>query len=115
MRSFMEQCYQRGQTPIQSYWAESDVDTRYYLGDQSLYNRPIGNAPSFRKQGFNFNLIRPVIQMVTGYQRQHRKSIIITPEDDTDSYACSQLTKLIMWAVNRDRILETISEAFEGN
>lgn len=114
MRSFMEQCYQRGQTPIQSYWAESDVDTRYYLGDQSLYNRPIGNAPSFRKQGFNFNLIRPVIQMVTGYQRQHRKSIVITPEDDTDSYACSQLTKLVMWAVNRDRILETISEAFEG-
>ena len=114
MRSFMEQCYQRGQTPIQSYWAESDVDTRYYLGDQSLYNRPIGNAPSFRKQGFNFNLIRPAIQMVTGYQRQHRKSIVITPEDDTDAYACSQLTKLIMWAVNRDRMLDTISDAFEG-
>lgn len=114
IRSYMEQCYMRSQTPTQSYWAESDVDTRYYLGDQSLYNRPIGNAPSFRKQGFNFNLIRPVIQMVSGYQRQHRKSIVITPEDDTDSYACSQLTKLVMWAVNRDRMLETISEAFEG-
>lgn len=110
----MEQCYTRAQTPIQSYWAESDVDTRYYLGDQSLYNRPIGNAPSFRKQGFNFNLIRPCIQMVSGHQRQHRKSIIVTPEDDTDSYACSQLTKLLMWATNRNRMLHTISEAFEG-
>lgn len=114
VRGFMNACYQRAAGPTQSRWAESELDTRYYIGDQTLFYAGAGNAQLYRKRAFVFNLIRPMVQMISGRQRQHRKSIICQPQDDTDSYGCSQLTKSLMWAVNNTHGLETFSDAFQG-
>jgi hypothetical protein len=114
IKQYMETCYRRAQGPTQSRWAESELDTRYYIGDQTLFYAGVGNAAIYRRRSYVFNLIKPLVQMVSGRQRQHRKSIIAQPQDDTDSYAASQVSKLLMWATNRDMILETISEAFLG-
>lgn len=114
IKSYAEKCYQQNQTPQLSQWAEATMDIRYYVGDQTLYDRVWATYGGIRKRGFNFNLMRPLVQMVSGYQRQHRKSIVATPQEDKDSRACSQLTKALMWAVNKNNILETISDAFES-
>jgi len=114
IRQYMETCYRRAAGPTQSRWAESELDTRYYIGDQTLFYAGVGNAAIYRRRSYVFNLIRPLVQMVSGRQRQHRKSIIAQPQDDTDSYAASQISKMLMWCTNRDMILETISEAFLG-
>jgi len=114
IRGFMNACYTRAAGVTQSRWAESELDTRYYIGDQTLFYAGAGNAQLYRKRAFVFNLIRPMVQMISGRQRQHRKSIICQPQDDTDSYGCSQLTKALMWSVNNTHGLETFSEAFQG-
>ena len=98
----------------QSFWSEADTDVRFKVGDQTLWNDIYGNLPAFRRRQFNFNRIRRIINMITGHQRQHRKSTIVTPIEDSDQVTADQFSKIMMWMDQKGHILETISEAFEG-
>ena len=72
----MDYTYAKNITINQSAWSEMDIDHRFHAGDQTLWNDIYGNVPAFRRSQFNFNRIRRVINMVDGYQREHRKSMI---------------------------------------
>jgi hypothetical protein len=98
----------------QSFWSEADVDARFKAGDQTLWNDVYGNLPAFRRRQFNFNRIRRIINMVSGYQRQHRYSTIVTPIENSDELTADQFSKLMIWANQYGNVLETISQAFEG-
>ena len=52
--------------------------------------------------------------MITGYQRQHRKSTIVGAIENSSEHTSSQFTKLLFHQNQRGHILETISDAFEG-
>ena len=67
----------------QSYWSEADIDARFLAGDQTLWNDIYGNLPAFRRRQFNFNRIRTIVNMITGYQRQHRASTIVVPVENS--------------------------------
>ena len=75
----MEWTYSQSITINQSFWSEADIDTRFEAGDQTLWNDIYGNLPAFRKQQFNFNRIRRVVNMIGGYQRKNRKSTVVVP------------------------------------
>lgn len=76
----MDYTYSKNITINQSFWNESDIDSRFKAGDQTLYNDMYGGGvPAFRKRQFCFNRIRRVINMISGYQRQHRKSTSVSP------------------------------------
>lgn len=75
----MDYTYSKYITINQSFWSEADIDSRFKAGDQSLWNDIYGNLPAFRKRQFSFNRIRRIINMISGYQRQHRKSTVVTP------------------------------------
>src|SRR5216684_2552877 len=98
-----------------SFWQESDTDTRFLAGDQTVWNELYGNLPSYRRSQYNFNRIRRIVNMITGHQRKNRKSIIVTPVDNGDNETADQFTKILMWASQHENILETISQAFEGS
>lgn len=110
----MDYTYSKNIQINQSFWSEADVDSRFKAGDQSLWNDIYGNLPAFRRRQFNFNRIRRVVNMISGYQRQHRKSTIVTALENKDEQTASQFTKCMMWANQRGHVLETISDAFEG-
>ncbi|MGD2065724.1 MAG: hypothetical protein PVI43_00960 [Candidatus Bathyarchaeota archaeon] len=110
----MEHTYREAVTLNLSYWAEADTDTRFYAGDQTLWNDLYGNLPAFRRKQFNFNRIRRVVNMITGYQRQHQKSIIYAPREAEDQQTADQFTKLAYWANSVADINHHFSEAFEG-
>ena len=110
----MDHTYAKNITINQSFWSEADIDSRFKAGDQTLWNDIYGNLPAFRKRNFNFNRIRRVVNMVSGYQRQHRKSTVCTPIESSKQQTADQLTKCIFHANSRDNVLQTISEAFEG-
>lgn len=114
VHSMLEYYYAQTITITQSYWSEADLDNRFKIGDQTLWNDVYGNLPAFRKRQFNFNRIRRIINMITGHQRQHRLSTVITPIENGDNETADQLTKTMMWVMNHDNMLETISDAFEG-
>lgn len=110
----MESFYAESITINQSFWGEGDTDTRFHAGDQSLWNDLYGNLPANRRRQFNFNRIRRVINMITGYQRRNRKSTIVTPIENADAETADQFTKILMWINQQEGVLETISESFEG-
>lgn len=110
----MDYTYAKNITINQSYWSEADTDARFKAGDQTLWNDIYGNLPAFRRRQFNFNRIRRVVNMIAGYQRQHRKSTVVTPVESKNQNAADQFTKLLFHAKNRNHVLNTISDAFEG-
>lgn len=110
----MDDVYAESITLNQSFWSEADIDTRFKAGDQTLWSDLYGNLPSFRKKQFYFNRIRRVVNMITGYQRQHRKSIIAVPVENSDEVTATQYTKLLMWAFNKSMAQDCISRAFDA-
>lgn len=110
----MEAFYAESITINQAFWGEADTDTRFYSGDQTLWNDLYGNLPVNRRRQFSFNRIRRVIQMISGHQRRNRKSTIVTPVENGDAITADQFTKIMLWINNQEGVLETISESFEG-
>ena len=113
--SRMEAFYASSITINQAFWAEADQDTRFEIGDQTLWNELYGNLPAASRRQFNFNHIRPVVNMISGHQRRNRKSTIVVPVENADQDTADQFTKIIMNINNQEGVLETISEAFHGS
>ena len=112
--SRMEAFYAESITINQSFWGEADTDTRFEVGDQTLWSDLYGNLPAARRRQFNFNRIRRVINMISGHQRRNRKSTIVVPVENGDSETADQFTKVLVWINNQENVLETISESFHG-
>ena len=110
----MEDTYAQSITINQSFWSEADIDSRFKAGDQTLWNDIYGNLPAFRRRVFNFNRIRRVCNMITGYQRRNRKSTVVVPIENSDEQTADQFSKVMIWAMEKDNTLETISEGFDG-
>ena len=111
--SEMEDFYSRSVAENQSYWSEASLDCRFESGDQTVWNE-LYNAPINRRQLFGFNRIRRVINLIDGHQRQNRKSIIAVPVEGGDETTASQMTKIMMWLMQQEGGLETVSDAFHG-
>ena len=114
LKQRMEDTYAQSITINQSYWSEADIDARFRAGDQTLWNDIYGNLPAFRRRVFNFNRIRRVCNMITGYQRRNRKSTTVIPVENSDEQTANQFSKILLWSMERDDTLETISQAFDG-
>lgn len=110
----MDYTYAKYITINQSFWSEAELDQRFRAGDQSLWNDIYGNIPAFRRKQFNFNRIRRITNMITGYQRQHRKSTVCTPIENSDEQTANQFSKILLWDDQKNHVLETISDAFDG-
>lgn len=110
----MDYTYAKNITINQSFWSEADIDSRFESGDQTLWNDIYGNLPAFRRRQFNFNRIKRIVNMISGYQRQHRKSIMATPVLSTAQQGADDFTKLLYHTNNLASINETVSDAFEG-
>lgn len=115
IKTRMEETYANSITINQSFWSEADIDSRFRAGDQTLWNDIYGNLPAFRKRVFNFNRIRRVCNMITGHQRRNRKSSIAIPLENSDQLTADQFSKILLWSMNKDNSLETLSEAFDGS
>lgn len=113
--SRMEAFYAESITINQSFWSEADTDHRFAAGDQSLWNDLYGNLPANRRRNFTFNRIRRIINMISGYQRRNRKSIIVEPIENADAQTADQFTKIFLWLQHQENYLETISQAFHGS
>lgn len=114
VQKMLNEAYAEMITINQSFWSEADIDSRFRAGDQTLWNDIYGNLPSFRRRDFNFNIINTPCNMVTGYQRQHRKQVVCTPIEGADEVTSQQFSKLLIWANNQQNIMNTFSEACDG-
>jgi len=110
----MQENYRQGVTLQQQFWNEADIDTRFRAGDQTLWNQIYGNLPLVSRRTFMFNRIRRVVNMITGRQRQGRKSTVVQAQLPGAEETASDLSQVLIWANTQAKALETLSEAFDG-
>ncbi len=114
IRRWYDDSYQKNYYAWNSFYPLADRDLRFYLGDQwdEAEKRELLQEG---RSTFVYNLIRPNINMVTGYQKKHRHSSIVIPMESNDQACADQLTKLLLYVMQYGDGYETISECFRGS
>lgn len=113
VRQWLDNLYSKFQPIEQARWNQSNIDTLFYAGSQNFVNRYFNFTPGISQQNFYFNLIQQPVNMVTGYQRQHRKSINYIPSEGADGHTTDQYTRLMTHVSNAEGINEQFSKACE--
>lgn len=113
VRQWLDNLYAKFQPIEQARWNQANIDTLFYAGSQTFVNRYFNFTPSFSYQQFYFNLIQQPVNIVSGYQRQHRKSTIYIPTENSDPKTTDQYTALMMHLYNAEGINEQFSRACE--
>ncbi len=114
VRGWLDNLYAKFQPLEQARWNESNIDTLFYAGAQSFVNRHFNvSHGTNNNQQFYFNISQQPINMITGYQRQHRKSINYIPTEGADTHTTDQYTRIIDHTANGEGINEAYSKACE--
>lgn len=113
IRQWLDNLYSRFQPIEQSRWNQSNIDTLFYAGNQSFINRTLSFSPGITSQQYYFNLVQQPVNMITGRQRQHRKSITYQAADGADPRTTDQYTRLMMNVCQKERINEAFSKSCE--
>jgi hypothetical protein len=114
IRANYDDAYNKAYYAWNDFYPFADRDLRMYLGDQW----DEAEKKEMFQQGrstFVYNLVRPKINMVSGYQKKHRHSSIVVPNEQADQPASDQLTKLLLYIFQFSDAYETISECFRGS
>lgn len=113
VRQWLDNLYSKFQPIEQSRWNQSNIDTLFYAGSQTFVNRYFNFSPTSSYNQYYFNIVQQPVNMITGYQRQHRKSVTYIPTEGADPQTTDQYTKLITHIANAEGIHEQFSRACE--
>ncbi len=114
VKSMVERSYRDSITLFQQFWNEADIDTRFVNGDQTLWQQLYGVTNLDNRRQFQFNHLRRVRNMISGFQRRNRKSTIVTPIHEKDQEGADDFSELVQWVNTKENVYFTISDAFEG-
>lgn len=98
---------------LQTQWYQADLDERFVLGDQDLWGLIFPGVATYRRKIFNFNLLNGAVQMISGRQRQNRKSTTCIPIISPMQKTSDQLTKCLYHIHNKAGAYQVYSDAFE--
>jgi hypothetical protein len=113
LRQQMNRNYSDSINILQTQWAQADLDQRFCMGDQDIWGQLFPGVSTYRRKMFNFNLINPTIQVVTGFQRRNRKSTICVPVKKESQKTADQITKCLYYVHNKCGAYQVYSDAFE--
>lgn len=113
VRQWLDNLYTKFQPIEQSRWNQSNIDTLFYAGSQTFVNRYFNFSPSTSYQQYYFNLIQQPVNMITGYERQHRKTFSYVPTEGGDPQTTDQYTRLMTHVANMGNLHELRSKAKE--
>lgn len=115
VRQWLDNLYSKFMPIEQARWNQSNIDTLFYAGEQSFLNRYFGSGSGSNtsNSSYYFNICQQPINMVTGYQRQHRKNFGYTATEGSDPQTTDQYTKVITTEANKQGIHEQFSRACE--
>mgnify|MGYP001329806229 CR=1 FL=1 len=96
-----------------SYYPEAEKDVEFYAGQQWTENERRKLAEEGRC-ALVFNRSASVIDMLEGYQRQHRNSSIVSPIGDEDQAAADLHSKVLLFNEQSSNAYQHLSEGFGG-
>lgn len=98
---------------LQTQWYQADLNQRFVMADQDIWGLLFPGVATYRKKMFNFNIMNPIIQSITGQQRQTRKSSICIPIQNKANLTADQMTKCLYHVHNKSGAYQIYSDAFE--
>ena len=113
VRQWLDNLYGKFQPLEQSRWNQSNIDTLFYAGSQTFVNRYFNFSPTSSNNQYYFNICQQPVNMITGYQRQHRKSITYLASEGGDSQTADQMTRAVVHICSTGAIHEQFSKACE--
>jgi hypothetical protein len=113
IRQWMDNLYTKFMPLEQARWNQANIDTLFYAGNQSFINKAFQFSPGVTAQQYYFNIVHQPVNMITGYQRQHRKSIAYQAADGADPMTTDQYTRLITNVCQKEGINEAYSKSCE--
>lgn len=114
--SWMDGIFQKSQPIEQSRWNEAHRDALFYAGCQNFTSNNTGYGNYGNGNAYSnwyFNICQQPINLITGYQRQHRKNFNYTPIDGADTQTTDQYNSIITNVANRSGIHEQFSKGCE--
>lgn len=93
-------------------WTQGNIDIRLEAGDPSLMAQLNSTILANGSNSYYFNRVRPICNMVSGYQRRNRKSTVVVPLENGDQQTADQFTKILLHVYKKELVYQTISEAF---
>lgn len=112
LRQSMEKNYSDCINILQTQWYQADVDQRFYLGDQDIWSLIFPGVATYRRKIWNFNIMNPIVQAISGQQRQSRHSLAAMPIHNGMQKTSDQLTKCL-YHNHKKGFNQTFSDAFE--
>lgn len=98
---------------LQTQWYQADVDQRFALGDQDIWSLIYPGVTVSRRKTFNFNIINSILQSISGFQRQTRKSTVCIPIHLGIQQTADQFTKCLYYVHQNSGAYQVYSDAFE--
>lgn len=108
----MEKNYSDCINILQTQWYQADVDQRFYMGDQDIWGLIFPGVATYRRKVWNFNIMNPIVQAVSGQQRLTRKSSAVIPVMNGRQQTADQLTKCL-YHNHKQGFYHTFSNCFE--
>jgi hypothetical protein len=105
--------YNRAFVNWQAYWVEAYRDQSFYLNNQWTPEER-RYLQQEQRPDYSFNLTRAVVNMVQGYQRKHRHSIICQAVENSSSKTADIMTKCIYHSMRSGKGHYAVSDAFKG-
>lgn len=111
--NILDNVYTKYQPVEKERWNQSNIDIRFWAGDQNYINQYFQFQSNNNFQNFYFNIIQQPCNMVTGFQRQHRKNISYTPMENSDEKTATQMSKTVTYSMNKRNLYDIYSSACE--
>ncbi len=112
LRQSMEKNYSDCINILQTQWYQADVDQRFCIGDQDIWGLIFPGVATYRRKVWNFNIMNPIVQAISGQQRMSRKSSAVIPIHGGQQKTADQLTKCL-YHNHKNGFYQTFSDAFE--
>lgn len=105
--------YMTAQPYADALQVEQGRDLRICYGDRNVWREIYKDVGLNGETLLNLNRTLVAKNQLTGFQRRNRKSSIVVPINNEDSQTTDQLTKILMWNFQANKIYNTLSDAFE--
>ena len=108
----MEKNYSDCINILQTQWYQADLNQRFTINDQEVWGLIFPGVATYRRKIWNFNIMNPISEAISGQQRQTRKSSAVIPVRNGTQKTADQLTKCL-YHNHKEGFHTTFSDAFQ--
>lgn len=112
LRQGMEKNYSDSINILQTQWYQADLNQRFTMNDQEVWGLIFPGVATYRRKIWNFNIMNPISEAISGQQRQTRKSSAVIPVHNGMQKTADQLTKCL-YHNHKNGFHQTFSNAFQ--